>query len=120
MHELSLCESILATALREYGRLDPPPVRLERVRVVAGAMHQIVPEYLHNAWRALRTGTAAESASLELRKLGVTARCPACSWEGPVEPPVFACGRCETYGVDVLTGREFYIESMEVEDDEHT
>lgn len=120
MHEFSLCDSILTTAVAEFEKLDPRPSGLCRVRVVCGGLHQVVPDYLLEAWRILSKDSPAEGASLDLVVTPVRARCKGCGWEGEIAPPVFACGDCEAFSVEITGGREFYIETLEVTEDEQT
>ena len=120
MHEFALCQSILETAVNAHAQLEPPGGKLLEVRVVAGGMHAVVPDYLQNAWQALRRDTVAEEASLTLRMTPITAACGDCSWEGEVVAPNFICGDCGHYGVTITGGREFYVETLEVEDEHNT
>jgi hydrogenase nickel incorporation protein HypA/HybF len=118
MHEFSICEGLVEAVLKEMGKLDPPPDRLVRIRVVMGRLHQIVPDYLDQAFEVLARGTAAEGAEMNMEMLPVVGRCNACQWEGEVEPPFFRCGRCEALDLDVVKGKELYLDRMEVEYDD--
>ncbi len=118
MHEFSLCESILTTALREFEKLSPRPPALMRVRVVMGAMHQVVPDYLQSAWGMLSRDTDAAGATLDLEMTPVTASCQECGWSGGIEPPAFVCGECGGFSVKVIGGNEFFIKTMEVAEHE--
>ena len=70
MHEMSMCQGIVEAVVEEMGKLDPPPERLIRIRVVAGALHQIVPEYMTDAWTYLTRETPAEGSELEYQNVG--------------------------------------------------
>jgi hydrogenase nickel incorporation protein HypA/HybF len=118
MHEFSICEGLVDAALREMDKLDPPPSRLLRVRVVMGRLHQIVPDYLEQAFEVLTRGTPAQGAKMEMETRPVVGRCNACGWEGDVEPPFFRCGACETFDLEVVKGKELYLDHMEVEYDD--
>ena len=118
MREYSLCAGIVAAVVQEYERIDPPPARLKRVKVVAGSLHQIVPEYLVSAYELLSRETPAEGSEMDLVMAPIVCRCRACGWEGGIDPPFFQCGSCEKLDVDVVGGNELYLESLEVEEDE--
>jgi Zn finger protein HypA/HybF involved in hydrogenase expression len=45
-------------------------------------------------------------------------RCRECTHEWAVDFPVFRCPACEAGGAEVLTGNEFEVESIEVEEAE--
>ncbi|MGR8918387.1 MAG: hydrogenase maturation nickel metallochaperone HypA/HybF [Gammaproteobacteria bacterium] len=115
MHEFSICERIVDAVLAELGRLDPPPGRLLGVRVVVGRLHQIVPDYLEFAYASLTRDTAAAGSRLELRFVPIGVACRACGWRGDIEPPAFRCGGCGALEVDVVSGRELYLEHLEVD-----
>jgi len=104
--------------LEEYRALSPSPCRLSRVRVVAGKLHQIVPDYLTFAYELLTKGTPVEGSVMDLEFIPVRGMCRACPWEGEVELPVFRCGRCGGFEVDVISGRELFLDRLEVEQDE--
>jgi hydrogenase nickel incorporation protein HypA/HybF len=117
MHEMSMCQGIVEAVVEEMGKLDPQPERLIKVRVVAGALHQIVPEYMTDAWTYLTRETPAEGSELELAFTAVRGRCQAegCGWEGEIRPPVFQCPKCEGFDVELMSGKELYLDRMEVE-----
>ncbi|HEC17630.1 MAG TPA: hydrogenase maturation nickel metallochaperone HypA [Sedimenticola sp.] len=119
MHEFSICRDILAAALEEYRALDPAPKRLKAVRVVAGGMHQIIPEYLATAYGILSRDTPAAGSKLDLVIKPVTGRCRECGWEGEIVPPFFQCAACGALAIDLMQGRELYLDRLEVEDHEH-
>ena len=119
MHEFSICRSIVTAALEEYAALDPPPRRLKGIRLVVGGMHQIIPDYLATAYELLTQDTPAAGSRLDLVVQPVIGRCKECDWEGEIVPPFFQCAACKVLAIDVIQGRELYLDCLEVEDDEH-
>jgi len=122
MHEFSICENIIRSAVSELGKVNPPAKKLTKVTVVVGAMHQIVPENLHFAFEVLTRDTLAAGAKLELKPVPITARCLDCGWEGEIRQPLFLCGSCNSGEIELLTGKELYLANLEIEqddDDEH-
>ena len=117
MHEFSLCETLVETALSNVAATHPD-ARISRVRVVAGDLRQIVPENLQFAYETLTRGTAAEGSQLEIRTVPITCRCSACDWEGTIDDAVFMCPECNAKTLQTLTGKELYLESLEIETNE--
>ncbi|MCE9614355.1 MAG: hydrogenase maturation nickel metallochaperone HypA [Lentisphaerae bacterium] len=115
MHEFAICQNIVAAAEVEYARVSPPPRRLLRLRVVAGGLHQIVPEYLTQAYVVLTSDSPLAGSALELAILPVKAQCRRCAWTGQIELPIFQCGACDSFEVDVIQGKELRLESLEVD-----
>lgn len=111
MHELSLSSAILATTLRHA---DGRPVRAVRMRI--GAMRQVVPESLEFYFGIVTRGTVAEGAALEVEYLPARLRCGECAREWEPELPMFRCPACGGGEVETLSGSEFEIEYITVED----
>lgn len=116
MHELSICEGLLKAVLSELGR-QGPGARLVKVRIAVGGLRQVVPESLTFAYEALSESTPAAGSALEIVAIPVTARCRKCAWEGRIEQRLFNCGACRSPDVETLTGKELYLESMEIDRD---
>lgn len=115
MHETSLSQSILRAVLAELQRIEPPPLRLKRVRVVAGSLHHpLVPDDVIAAYAAEARGTPAEGSVLELSIAPLLGRCNACGWRGELAD--FACGSCGSLDLE-LAGRELLrLDALEVEE----
>ena len=117
MHEFSICERIVEAVLGELADLQRPCARLCNARVVVGGLHQIVPDYLSFAYDVLTRDTAAEGSALQICVTPVVARCRTCDWEGEIDLPIFRCAACQSLNLDMLRGKELYLEHLEVEDD---
>ena len=83
-----------------------------------------VPQEQLDAWLADRTtaivgkDTPCEGATLEIIDVPAVLRCKTCKNEWEIEIPAFICGTCGPGAVEVATGEEFMVESIEVEDEE--
>lgn len=117
MHEFSIGESIVRSVMAELERQNVPPGALCSVRIAVGALHQIIPDTLIFAYTSLTQDTPAAGSRLVLRSVPVTARCKACGWEGALQVPVFLCGACQSGAIELLTGMELQLESLEVKED---
>ena len=115
MHELALCSRIVDAAREELQGYSGEPLR---VYVVIGALHQIVPSFLQEAYRALTRDTVLEGTELVLRFIPVRVQCRRCEWEGEIAPPFFSCGACGGTAVDLCAGREFYLEKLTITEKE--
>jgi len=113
MHEVSICQGLVKVVLDEMAQRAILAGAVRRVRVVAGALHQIVPESLEFAYDLLTRATPAAGSKLELHVTPLMARCTACDWRGAIEPPVFLCGKCGA-GVELEGGDELYVEDLEI------
>ena len=118
MHEFSIAESLVRAIAGELARQDRGGLRLVKARVVVGRMRQVVPENLQMAFGILTRETSMAGAELELVSVPVLARCRGCGKESEIELPFFACGECGAGDLDVIGGKELYLDLLEVNDDE--
>ncbi len=118
MHEFSICEGIVKAVLDEMSRHGAPPGSLRKARVVVGALRAIVPENLTFAYEVLTRDTAAAASRLEIVSVPINARCRACGWTGDIQSPLFLCGACNSGEIELVTGKELYLDNLEIETDE--
>jgi hydrogenase nickel incorporation protein HypA/HybF len=84
-----------------------------------GALRQVVPDTLDFYFGFVSKGTVCEGARLEQELIPARLRCAACRREWEIELPVFMCPECGPSGrVEVASGDEFEVESIEVEEAE--
>jgi len=113
VHELSLSTAILDTTLRHAeGR------RVKSVQMRIGAMRQVVPESLEFYFGIVTRDTDAAGAVLEVEYLPARLRCLGCGEEWEPELPMFRCPSCLRAEIETLSGTEFEIESIVVEEEE--
>ena len=112
MHELSLSSAVLDTVLRHAdGR------RVSQVDLTVGALRQVVPRSLEFYWGIVSRDTLCEGARLELALVEARLACGVCDQqEWTLDQPIFRCPGCGGSDVKVLTGEEFFVESIEVEE----
>ena len=112
MHELSLSQAILETALRHAnGR----PVYTVTVRV--GSLRQVVPDSLEFYFDLVARETVCEGAELDVELVTAELRCKACEVIWELERPPFGCPRCGAADAEVVRGNEFELESITVEEE---
>ncbi|MDP2210838.1 MAG: hydrogenase maturation nickel metallochaperone HypA [Candidatus Aquicultor sp.] len=114
MHELGLTQSILEIALDNAAKNEAS--RVLKVKVVAGDLTGAIDESLRFYFDYLARGTAAEGAELAIDHPPAIIKCAACGGESRVAAEqVFACPKCDALTVELLSGREFYVDSIEIE-----
>lgn len=113
MHEYGMCEAVVAAILeRARGR------RVARVRVHVGVLHRIEADAFAQSFARAAAGTTAAGATAELVHVPVRGRCRSCdtAYEGDGLPPI--CPTCQRDGIDVSSGDELVLESIEYRRDE--
>jgi len=113
MHELSLAESINNTIKDLCER--SAWTRVRRVVLKVGHMRQVDPELLSFAFEVAAKGTVSEGAEISVLELPIIFSCRSCGKETNSEAMVFTCANCGSANVELRSGMELTIESMEVE-----
>ena len=111
MHEMSLSSAIVNTVVKHAG---DRPVAVVSLRI--GRLRQVVPGTLEFYFEFVARDTVCEGAHLELEIVPALLSCPACERRWEVEFPDFRCPTCMQGGVEVITGNEFEVESIDVEE----
>jgi hydrogenase nickel incorporation protein HypA/HybF len=113
MHEQSIVEALLALAIgkAEEARAS----RILRIYLVVGELSGVVEESVNFYFSFLSKDTIAAQASLFFMRTPARLRCRNCD---TIFSPVrldFHCPNCKEQQVEIIGGRELYIESLEVE-----
>jgi len=115
VHELSLSSAIVNTAVKHAaGR------RVSVVNMRIGHLRQVVPDTLDFYFGFVAEGTVCEGARLEQELIPARLRCAGCEREWQLDLPIFRCQECGAADVEVVSGDEFEVESIEVEEVECT
>lgn len=113
MHELSLSSAIVNTVVKHAaGR------RVTVVSLRVGRLRQVVPDTLDFYFGFVADGTVCAGARLEQELVPARLRCEPCAREWEIDFPAFRCPACCGAEVEVLSGDEFEVESIEVEEAE--
>jgi len=117
MHELGIAMEILKVVERHL----PPNenLRVKKIHLRVGKLTGIVPPMLRTCMEAVTRNTAAEGAELVFTEVPTRVKCLDCAQVSEVELPPFVCLSCGNARVDLISGRENFVESIEVEEKTH-
>lgn len=113
MHEMAVVQSVLNITL-DAARKNQAE-RVTKIRIKMGEFSDVVPQILREYFSIAAQGTLAEGAELELTRTPLIIRCRSCGWEGQVDRQSLVCRDCGSRSFAMVTGREFYVESLEAE-----
>jgi hydrogenase nickel incorporation protein HypA/HybF len=113
MHELALSTAIVNTVVKHAGDR-----RVSVVSLQVGALRQVVPDSLAFYFEIVARDSVCEGARLEQELIPARLRCRACTYDWRVEMAAFRCPACESADVEVRSGEEFEVESIEVEEEQ--
>lgn len=111
MHELPITQNILAVALRHAGDSK----RITRINLVIGDLSSVVGDSVKFYWDIVTKDTIAEGAALHFERIKTKFKCNECGIEFNPETKDFDCPECGSFQVDIIAGKEFKMESIEVE-----
>ncbi|MDF2571172.1 MAG: hybF [Sporomusa sp.] len=113
MHELAIAQGILDIALNTA--VSHGAGKVTGIKVLTGEMTGVVPEALQFGFAALAEGTIAAGACLTICSMPLIGCCRDCGCERQVDKYRFVCSTCESYAIEIISGRELKVESVEVE-----
>ncbi|MFO7965064.1 MAG: hydrogenase maturation nickel metallochaperone HypA [Desulfobacterales bacterium] len=113
MHELPFTISMLDIVLEHAGTAHAGKVT--RIDLVVGKLTGLVPECIQFQFDVIKKGTIAEEAVLSFNHPETQLRCRNCGIIFIPEHQRMRCPECGKRSVDVVAGKEYYVESIEVE-----
>jgi hydrogenase nickel incorporation protein HypA/HybF len=117
MHEMGIALQIVEIATDSLPE-DLGHARIEKVNLKIGKLAAVVPESLRFCFEVAVKDTLLAGAKLAIEEVPVVARCKACNQEFTIDEPVFTCKTCDSGSLEILSGRELDIESIEVVEEE--
>jgi hydrogenase nickel incorporation protein HypA/HybF len=108
MHELAICESVVATVTDAVGA-----ARVLRVVLEIGKLSAVVPDSIRFSFDLCASGTPVAGAALEIVETPGRGRCRDCRCEVPLQD-LFGLCSCGGAQLEVIAGQELRIRSVEV------
>lgn len=113
MHELAITESILKIAVNEAEKHNA--LKVLKIRIKVGELSGVVPNLIQEYFNIVSRDTIASSAELVIDRVPITIKCMDCQREFKLDKFRLRCPECDGINIKILTGREFYVDSLEVE-----
>lgn len=116
MHEMSIAMQIVEIAVASIPS-DLKNAQVKRVNLKIGKLAAVVPESLRFCFQIAVRDTPLREADLNIEEIPLRVRCTDCNAEWIAHEPVFICRECNSGSVEMLSGRELDITSIEVVDE---
>lgn len=114
MHELSVTTNILNMALSKLS--EQKMTQIHSISLKVGVMQGYEEKWLQHYFDRMSKGTAAEGAMLHITMVPIVFRCRDCGTEFAFDAhgtDDCSCPGCHGLSYDMISGKEFMIESME-------
>ncbi|WP_276619698.1 hydrogenase maturation nickel metallochaperone HypA [Syntrophomonas wolfei] len=113
MHEVTLIEGVMNTV--RASALEHDIGRITRVKLVIGKLSMALPDSLQFAFQVLgEQDDLFRGAQLEIEEQEIQCRCSDCQQEFVVDKDYhFVCNFCNGVNVEIIRGRELYIDHYE-------
>ncbi len=115
MHEMGIAMQIIEIATSSIPD-DMEDVCVKKVNIKIGKLSAVVPSSLRFCFEIAAADTRLAGAELDIEEIPVVARCRECSEEWTINDPAFKCRKCNSGSIDVVSGRELDISSIEIEE----
>ena len=114
MRELNAIQSILAKALLGASASKK---RIKSLHLAIGEISELDQNSIQKHWEELSRETPVERVQLHFRLIHAEVQCMACFSKYHPEDGTIHCPYCGSYGAKILSGEEFFLESIEFDDE---
>lgn len=113
MHELTITESLLEIALRHADKANAN--RITDLYLVIGELSSVVDDSVQFYWDIVAKDTPAEGANLHFQRKATEIQCRDCEKIYHPTNNIMACPNCESINIKILSGEEFFLEAINIE-----
>ncbi|MCP3942251.1 MAG: hydrogenase maturation nickel metallochaperone HypA [Desulfobacteraceae bacterium] len=113
MHEMGIAEQLVQISLDAIPKSMPTP-RVEILNLKIGKLASVVEHSLTFCFEIITKDTPLENVKLVIESMPVKIHCKTCHKEWEVDTPMFKCLNCEDGEVEIISGRQIEISSMEL------
>lgn len=113
MHELAITHNILNIALDEAQAAEA--TEITRINLVIGELSGVVGDSVQFYFDFLKKDSTAEKAVLDFKMVPAQLKCRDCQIDFSLQNSLWVCPNCQGTSIEVIAGRDCYMESIEVE-----
>ena len=114
MHEMGIAMEVLKI-IQEH--LPPEQaLKVTKVNLKIGKLTAVIPDTFKFCLEVISKDTKAEGAEIIIEEVPLRVICESCGQESELDEPYFFCPKCQSPKLKIISGRELFIESIEVEE----
>ncbi len=91
-------------------------IRVIALRLKIGKLTAVIPETFRFCMEIVTKDTALEGARIIIEDVPLLVKCKDCGEESQINEPSFFCPKCDSPRLEILSGRDLCLESIEVEE----
>ena len=114
MHEMSLAVALMDQIMTIAK--DNNMVKIKSVTIDTGALKQVVPEVMQNAFEAVTKDTIAEGAEFVQNLIPSVAKCKQCAQEFEPDIDNYLCPGCDKADIEIISGDAIILKSVSGEE----
>lgn len=115
MHELAITQGIFDTVSKELASMGV--IKVNTIYVKVGEFYDYVPEIIQEYFDVISEGSRLEGAIISVENIPTTVECLDCGHSGAIVKISNRCPKCLGRNIRFLTGKEFYIDKIEIEEE---
>jgi hydrogenase nickel incorporation protein HypA/HybF len=112
MHELAITQSLFDIVLKQAEKEKAKKV--ESITLVIGEMTGVVIDSVQFYIDLMSKNTIAEGAKVIFKSVPVKVKCRGCGKISELKPFDYECPFCKATSLEVISGKELLVESIEV------
>jgi hydrogenase nickel incorporation protein HypA/HybF len=113
VHELAVTESILSIS-EKYAK-ENGASKVTGINLVIGKLSSIVDESVQFYWDIISNDSLCYQAVLHFDRRKAVLHCNECATDYEIENSLQPCPSCGSPNIKVISGEEFFVESIEIE-----
>jgi hydrogenase nickel incorporation protein HypA/HybF len=114
MHELPVAEHILELSLK--AAQDANAKGILKIHLAIGQLSSFLDESIQFYWDIIAEDTIAKGAQLEFRRIQAKFKCLNCGLDYYITTDNFSCPSCTSDMVKLISGDEFILEAIDIEE----
>ena len=113
MHEYGVTKSLVELCNKEAEKNDIKKVA--KVNLKVGKFTGFSPDSIQFYFEHLKVNTKCSTAKIIFEEIPIKIKCNGCDKQHVIDEPVLLCPSCGSDDIELLSGREFYVASIEGE-----
>ncbi len=114
MHELAITEQIAKIA-NKHGEKNKAS-QITDLYLVIGELSTVIDDSIQFYWDLITENTLCEGAKLHFKRIPAVFRCRDCNKEyNLVQGELTPCPHCQSSSMEVLQGKEFHLDSIDIQ-----